>query len=94
MRIPVEWEKIREYAADPLRHDDAMALEAGYPDPFGVGMLSAGYLAYVCWMSTVRRFRAHVRGLVWCGYELLATETVRRVTRWVGSRTVEGCVRS
>jgi hypothetical protein len=43
MRMPVEWEKIREYAADPLRRDDAMGLEAGYPDAFGVGKLSARY---------------------------------------------------
>ena len=65
---------------NPIHHDPAVALRAGYPGPFAVGMLQAGVLAtYVTdWLGAehIRRFKVRFQEQAWPGDVLTYTGTI------------------
>ena len=78
---------------NPIHHDPAFAQSAGYPGPFGVGMLSAGYMGtYLTDMygaDLVRRLAIQFREQVWPGDVLTAQASVTGVTEHEGERHVQ-----
>jgi len=77
---------------NPLHHDDAFAKSAGYPGPFGVGMLSAGYigtyLTDIGGAENVRVLRVQFREQVWPGDVLTASATVTGLVEVEGEKRV------
>jgi acyl dehydratase len=65
---------------NPIHHDAAFAHQAGYPQPFAVGMRQAGVLAsYVTdWLGpeNVRWFKVQFREQAWPGDVLTYTGTI------------------
>lgn len=75
-----------------IHHDPAFAQAAGYPGPFGVGMLSAGYVATfltdIYGADKVRRLAVQFREQVWPGDVLTASGTVTGEVEVDGERRV------
>jgi acyl dehydratase len=65
---------------NPIHHDEAFAVSAGYPTVFSVGMLQAGILGTYCtdWLGAerVRRFAVQFREQVWPGDRIICSATV------------------
>jgi acyl dehydratase len=78
---------------NPIHHDPAFAQSAGYPGPFGVGMLSAGYmgtyLTDIYGADKVRRFAVQFREQVWPGDVLTATGAVTGLVEVDGEKRVQ-----
>jgi acyl dehydratase len=56
---------------NPIHHDTLFAQQAGYPEPFAVGMrqagVLAGYIARLFGATNVRRFKVKFRAQAWPG---------------------------
>lgn len=83
---------------NPIHHDDEAARAAGFPQVFGMGMLSAGLLCTYAtrWLglANLRRFRARFHDQVWPGDVLTCEGTVVTVSaRPCGTNEVEVSLR-
>lgn len=67
---------------NPIHHDEAFAVSAGFPSVFSIGMFQAGLLATYAtdWLGarTIRRYAVRFSEQVWPGDELTCGGTVTR----------------
>lgn len=78
---------------NPIHHDEPMAVAAGMPSVFGMGLLHAGMLGIrlARWVGpdNVRSFTVRFTGQVWPGDELTFTGRVETVEGGVASLALE-----
>ncbi len=74
---------------NPMHHDEPLAISAGLPSVFGMGMLHAGILAVrlARWVgpANLRAFTVRFAAMVWPGDELQFDGTVEHVDAGVAS---------